>query len=170
MNEIRRNRIKESALNTENPNNNSISKKNAAVYKRSKSLAAPHTHKRTGSLQQQEEEDDATTKEQLRHKRSNSASGQLIRSQLSFASFSTPISIKQIPIDDDVGDDELTTMTKGSASDEEPSTTTSALAKAIKLERFESIRSRSQSLVPSAEILQRVSYLHMSILLSVIFY
>ena len=155
MNEIRRHRIKERALNitdkTNNNNNNS-----AALYKRSKSFATPHSQRTTTMQQQQQQrQPDNVNTPQMRYKRSNSASGVLIRNKLSAASFS----VKQIPIDDD--NDDVTTITtsptnKGSASDEECSTTA---ANVRIMEGFASHRSRSQSLVPSSEILYKVSFI-----------
>ena len=169
MNEIRRHRIKERALNitektTANINNNNNNNSSAALYKRSKSFAIPHsrTTTTTAATKITQQTDDVNTP-QMRYKRSNSASGALIRSKLSAASFS----IKQIPIEDH--DDDVTNITtsqittspittptnKGSASDEECSTTTT---NARRMDKFESHRSRSQSLVPSAEILNKVKF------------
>ena len=168
MNDIRRHRIKERALNvTEkttaniNNNNNNNNNSSAALYKRSKSFAIPHS--RTTTTTKTTQQQDNVNTPQMRYKRSNSASGALIRSKLSAASFS----IKQIPIEDH--DDDVTNITtsqittspittptnKGSASDEECSTTTT---NARRMDKFESHRSRSQSLVPSAEILNKVKF------------
>lgn len=156
MNEMRRHRIKERALNTTDKTTTNNNNNTTDLYKRSKTFAAPHAHAtktiqpQQPQLQQQQIDIDSP---QMRYKRSNSAGEALIRSKLSAASFS----VKQIPVDDDdsITTSPITTPTnKESSSDEELSITT---ASARIMRKFENHRLRSQSLVPSAEILYKVS-------------
>jgi hypothetical protein len=119
MNEIRRNKIKERAMGTQE-----TAESKRSVYKRSKSFA-------TGSRQ-----DSTLNANKIRGKRSNSASSDLIRSQIQNATF--------------MGQSNLPLAEKSNSDDD--------LRSVILEECCDEFRGRSMSLAPTKDILSRVSW------------
>ena len=144
MNEIRRNKLKERALSTETSKiNNGGSRGAGGLYKRSQSFAsgACGARNRVGIRSGEMKDENIMAEEQReammngRGKRSNSANSEVLRSQIQQSQVLT--AAQDNKMNRDSGCDGLSSGSEESLSD---------------------FRMRSQSLLPSKEILKRVGY------------